>query len=86
VEMFFVMVSSAAIGSRVPSKWIHKIAVIYPIILYFCLQNIVNLNIWDSFVLSGVSILILYCTFLGAAVGSKWFVLCEKQDTKKGLG
>ena len=71
VEMFFVMVSSAVIGGRSPPKWIHKIAVIYPVILYFCLQNIVNLSVWDSLVLSGVSLLILYCTFLAVTVGSK---------------
>ena len=69
--MVFIMVFSAAIGGRAPSKWIHKIAVIYPVILFFCLQNIVNLDVWDSLVLSGVSILILYCTSLAVAVGSK---------------
>jgi len=72
VEMIFVIVSSTFIGWRVKGKWLHVLAVIYPIGLYFVLQNIVDLSSWNSLVLSGASLL-LVCSngSIAAKTGNK---------------
>jgi len=72
VEMIFVIVSSAFFGWRVKGKWLHVLAVIYPIGLYFVLQYIYGFSPWNSLVLSGESLLLIYYNgFIAAKLGNK---------------
>lgn len=60
MEMIFVIVSSMVIGGRVKGKLLHVFAVIYPASLYLFFQSSTKMSSWNSFVLSGASILLIY--------------------------